>query len=106
MGGVYRFEDLRVWQAARQQCDRVGALLIQPGFQRDQSPSNQMNDAALSVMFNITGGFLRRRVGDVAVSASRPGCQTSHLSAASARRATLRPTHFANVVHAASYGTL
>jgi len=25
--GVYRFEDLRVWQAAKRQCDRVGILL-------------------------------------------------------------------------------
>jgi four helix bundle protein len=59
--GVYRFEDLRVWQAARQQCDRVGALLERPTFQRDRKLSEQMNDAALSVMFNIAEGFLRRR---------------------------------------------
>jgi hypothetical protein len=26
--GVYRFEDLRVWQAAREQCNRVGALIL------------------------------------------------------------------------------
>jgi hypothetical protein len=35
MGGVYRFEDLRVWQAAKQQSDRVGELLKRPPFQRD-----------------------------------------------------------------------
>lgn len=59
--GVSRFEDLRVWQAAKQQCDRVGVLLNQPEFQRDRELSGQMNDAAISVLFNITEGFLRRR---------------------------------------------
>jgi four helix bundle protein len=59
--GVYRFEDLRVWQAAKQQCDGVGALLKRPPFQRDRELSGQMNAAALSVMFNISEGFLRRR---------------------------------------------
>ena len=61
MGGVYRFEDLRVWQAAKEQCDRVGAVLKRPEFQRDRELSNQMNDASLSVTFNIAEGFLRRR---------------------------------------------
>jgi four helix bundle protein len=59
--GVYRFEDLRVWQAAKQQCDRVGALLKRPAFLRDRELSSQMNDAALSVMLNSSEGFLRRR---------------------------------------------
>jgi four helix bundle protein len=59
--GVYRFEDLRVWQAAKQQCDRVGTLLKRPIFQRDRELSGQMNGAALSVMLNISEGFLRRR---------------------------------------------
>jgi four helix bundle protein len=61
MSGVYRFEDLRVWQAAKRQCDLVGALIIRPEFRRDQEMSGHMNDASLSVMFNITEGFLRRR---------------------------------------------
>jgi four helix bundle protein len=58
--GVYRFEDLRVWQAAKEQSDRVGDLLQQPAFQRDREISGQMNDAVLSVLFNIAEGFLRR----------------------------------------------
>jgi four helix bundle protein len=66
MGGVYRFEDLRVWQAAKRQSDRVGELLKRPPFQRDLKLSDQMNDAALSVMFNITEGFPRRRDGETA----------------------------------------
>jgi four helix bundle protein len=59
--GVYRFEDLRVWQAARRQCDRVGQLIKRPEFRRDRELSDQMNAAAISVMFNISEGFLRRR---------------------------------------------
>jgi four helix bundle protein len=56
--GVCRFEDLRVWQAARKQCDRVGALIDRPRFRRDRPLSDQMNAAAISVMFNISEGFL------------------------------------------------
>jgi four helix bundle protein len=59
--GVHRFEDLRVWRAAKQQCDRVGILLKQPAFLRDRELSSQINDASLSVMLNISEGFLRRR---------------------------------------------
>jgi len=58
---VYRFEDLRVWQAAKRQSDRVGILCVQPVFRADRQLSEQINDAALSVMLNITEGFLRRR---------------------------------------------
>src|SRR5579859_5051238 len=58
--GVDRFEDLRVWQAAKAQSDRVGVLLKQPEFKRDFELSSQMNRAALSVMLNISEGFLRR----------------------------------------------
>jgi hypothetical protein len=64
--GVYRFEDLRVWQAAKKQSDEVGELLQRPAFQRDRELSHQMNDAALSVLFNITEGFLRRKNGETA----------------------------------------
>jgi four helix bundle protein len=59
--GVYRFEDLRVWQAAREQCNRMGALMNRPEFRGDRSLSEQMNAASISVMFNISEGFLRRR---------------------------------------------
>jgi four helix bundle protein len=59
--GVYRFEDLRVWQAAKQQSDRVGDLLARAAFRADRELASQMNGAALSVMFNISEGFLRRR---------------------------------------------
>jgi hypothetical protein len=57
--GVNRFEDLRVWQAARQQGDRVGTLLQHSAFRRDLALFDQMNRAALSVLFDISEGFVR-----------------------------------------------
>jgi four helix bundle protein len=62
MSGVYRFEDLRVWQAAKAQCDRVGSLIKRPAFKRDAELSSQMNRASLSVMLNISGGYPKFRV--------------------------------------------
>lgn len=59
--GVNRFEDLRVWQAAKRQCDYIGALRKRPEFRADVELSSQMNAASLSVVFNISEGFLRRR---------------------------------------------
>jgi four helix bundle protein len=59
--GVNRFEDLRVWQAAREQCNRMGTLMNRPDFRRDRALADQMNAASISVMFNISEGFLRRR---------------------------------------------
>jgi four helix bundle protein len=59
--GVNRFEDLRVWQAAKRQSDLVAELLERPDFQRSRRLSDDMDGAALSVMFNIAEGFLRRR---------------------------------------------
>lgn len=59
--GVYRFEDLRVWQAAKLQSDRVGELLQRPEFRADRELSDQLNGASLSVMLNISEGFLRRQ---------------------------------------------
>jgi four helix bundle protein len=58
--GVFRFEDLRVWQAAHEQSNRVGALLKRPEFKSDRKLGDQLNDAALSVPLNISEGFLRR----------------------------------------------
>src|SRR5262252_2412924 len=39
-----------LWQAAREQCNRVGELLKRPGFRDDWELSDQMNAASLSVM--------------------------------------------------------
>jgi hypothetical protein len=58
---VYRFEDLRVWQAAKKQSNRVGELIKRPEFRCDRELSDQMNAASISVMNNISEGFLRPR---------------------------------------------
>ena len=58
---VYRFEDLRVWKAAKKQCDLVGSLIKRPEFAQDAQLVDQMNRASISVPFNISEGFLRRR---------------------------------------------
>ena len=62
--GVYRFEDLRVWQAAKRQADAVGRLRKRPDFLSDRQLTDQMNDASISVANNISEGFLRRRDGE------------------------------------------
>jgi len=59
--GVCRFEDLRVWQAGKTQCDRVGALRKRPEFRDDSDLWSQLNRASLSVINNISEGFLRHR---------------------------------------------
>ena len=59
---VYRFEDLRVWQAAMKKCDRVGELIKRPQFRDDRALSEEMNDAAISVATNTSEGFLRHEV--------------------------------------------
>jgi four helix bundle protein len=59
--GVSRFEDLRVWQAAKAQCGDIAKLVRRPHFVEDRGLRDQLNDASLSVMNNIAEGFLRRR---------------------------------------------
>jgi four helix bundle protein len=59
--GVSRFEDLRMWQEAKRQSDRVFELTCRPTFSHDPEIRNQINAATLSVMNNISEGFLRRR---------------------------------------------
>jgi four helix bundle protein len=87
---VYRFEDLRVWQAAKHQCDRIGELVKRPEFRDDPQLSAQINAAALSVMCNISEGFLRGRDKEFAqflrVSAASNGEVRSLYYAAAGRQ--------------------
>ena len=57
--GVVRFEDLRVWQAAKGLCDEIGALIQRPSLQSDHAIRTQLNSASLSTMANIAEGFMR-----------------------------------------------
>ena len=63
--GVYRFEDLRVWQLAKLQSDEVGMLLQRAAFRSDRQLADQLNDASISVPLNISEAFLRRRDGEM-----------------------------------------
>jgi four helix bundle protein len=56
---VDKFEDLRVWQVAKQQAEQIGHLTRTPDCRKDFALCDQINRASLSVMNNISEGFLR-----------------------------------------------
>ena len=58
--GVTRFEDLRVFQQARELCHRVHILTRTGTISRDRVLVDQMRRAALSVVSNIAEGFERQ----------------------------------------------
>jgi four helix bundle protein len=64
--GVNRFEDLRVWQAAKALSDGIGRVLRTTALGRDFVLRDQLNAAALSVVANIAEGFARRGSRDFA----------------------------------------
>ncbi len=55
-----RFEDLPVWQVARQMTRRVYEVTNQGTFARDYGLRDQIRRAAVSVMSNIAEGFESR----------------------------------------------
>ena len=57
MAKIERFEDLQSWQKARQLANTVYALSANSRFKRDFRLTNQIRDAAGSVMHNIAEGF-------------------------------------------------
>lgn len=57
--GVQKFEDLRVWQAAKALSDEVGRLLKGSGLRTDFALADQLNRAVLSTVANIAEGFIR-----------------------------------------------
>ncbi|HKT80993.1 MAG TPA: four helix bundle protein [Vicinamibacterales bacterium] len=87
---VYRFEDLDVWRAAREQNGEVSQLLLRPDFRRDLKLSDQLSRACLSVMNNISEGFLRHNDGQfvqfLRIAAASNGEVRSCLYAASDRK--------------------
>ncbi len=58
MPGAKRFEDLLIWQRARELANFVYQQTAPPAF-RDSSLRDQMRRAGVSVMSNITEGFGR-----------------------------------------------
>ena len=60
MGNVERFEDLRVWQAAREIVEAIYKASSAGGFSRDYALRDQIRRAAVSIPSNIAEGFSRR----------------------------------------------
>ncbi len=59
MATAKRFEDLRIWQAARQLVKEVYSATKQRAFRRDFALRDQITRAATSTMSNVAEGFER-----------------------------------------------
>ena len=59
MSKVERFEDLRIWQLARELCQMIHKLTIKDQFSRDFKLVGQINGSSGSIMDNIAEGFER-----------------------------------------------
>jgi four helix bundle protein len=59
MATVKRFEDLKVWQVARQLVKEIYAATQQRAFRRDFALRDQITRASTSAMSNIAEGFER-----------------------------------------------
>jgi len=59
MSTIVNFEDLEIWQMARQQALDIHQVYIQELFSKDWELKNQINAASGSVMDNIAEGFER-----------------------------------------------
>jgi len=59
MSTIKRFEDLEVWQLARELCQDVFVLTTREGFSKDYGLKNQIGNSSGSVMDNIAEGFER-----------------------------------------------
>lgn len=57
MPTIVRFEDMEVWQAARELTRLVYKLTCSELFSRDFGLTNQMRRASVSIMSNIAEGF-------------------------------------------------
>ncbi|MBL7701739.1 MAG: four helix bundle protein [Ferruginibacter sp.] len=59
MATISQFEDLEIWQLARQQADDLYKIYIEGTFSKDYDLRNQLNASSGSVMDNIAEGFER-----------------------------------------------
>jgi four helix bundle protein len=57
MAKIEKFEDLEVWQSARNPVPVIYALCREEGFARDFGLRDQIQRAAVSIMSNIAEGF-------------------------------------------------
>ena len=59
MAKIERFEDLEIWQLAREICKDVWSIIQNTSLQRDYKLREQINGASGSIMDNISEGFER-----------------------------------------------
>lgn len=59
MATIKKFEDLEVWQLAREVCTDVYKLTLKNSFSKDFELKDQINASSGSVMDNIAEGFDR-----------------------------------------------
>lgn len=59
MSKVERFEDLKIWQLARELCQIIHKLTIKDLFSKDFKLVGQINGSSGSIMDNIAEGFER-----------------------------------------------
>jgi four helix bundle protein len=64
--GVSRFEDLRVWQLAKQYCDLMFEITERPEFQRQIVLADRMKKTAVQTVEAIAEGFERETSRDFA----------------------------------------
>lgn len=57
--GIERFEDLEIWQEARELCKKIRSLTVQGEFARDFKLRDQIRGSSGSVMDCIAEGFER-----------------------------------------------
>jgi len=59
MATIKDFEDLEIWQQAREICKNVWIIMEETTLQKDYGLKNQMNTSSGSIMDNIAEGFER-----------------------------------------------
>ncbi len=59
MSTIQKFEDMEVWQKARQLCNESYPLTLKGTFERDFKLRDQINGSSGSVMDNIAEGYER-----------------------------------------------
>ena len=59
MSKVERFEDLKVWQLARELCKEIHKLTMKDAFSKDFKLVGQIKGSSGSIMDNIAEGFER-----------------------------------------------
>ena len=64
MATIKRFEDLEVWQKARELCNLIYPITLKDSFSRDFKLRDQINGSSGSVMDNISEGFERDGKGE------------------------------------------